>query len=439
MAAGMDHDIDWQLVRTLVWGNKVKESVFKRWLQPFLFSRQEPTGLLQTAGGPCAVLAPIQAFILKQCLDKKIENLQNINDETVTQLLVKSLCEVLVQARSDGKPLVLARVSKEVAAALQESEDDNNESSSKKMRCEDVDVETFHTCLIVATFATENNLAVYLEEHFQSIFGTKYDVLSFLYSVVLTKGPNLVISERQDMDEPLIDPVHGHGSQSLINLLLTGIATPNVFDGVKDLCGLELEGISSQSTVGFLSLLECLRYLEVGDNLKTPKFPVWVLGSETHLTVLFSHCRDLVKPPSDRESARTKFKLLDKDNSGFISVGQLGQLMTDLQLFDEDEYVNIMKDKLDQDKLGIVLLSHFLEEFFPEDRSRTPDTFTLYHWNGLSRPSAAEPASCCYLKAHAVILEGPAGRAENNPMLQTLQTKWPSVVVDWETREPSLN
>ena len=53
-----------------------------------------------------------------------------------------------------------------------------------------------------------------------------------------------------------------------------------MFDGVKDLCGLELEGeanllvikmygllyflpgISSQSTVGFLSLLECLRYLE---------------------------------------------------------------------------------------------------------------------------------------------------------------------------------
>ena len=42
------------------------------------------------------------------------------------------------------------------------------------------------------------------QEHFQSIFGTKYDVLSFLYSVVLTKGPNMVISERQDMDEPLI-------------------------------------------------------------------------------------------------------------------------------------------------------------------------------------------------------------------------------------------
>ncbi len=34
--------------------------------------------------------------------------------------------------------------------------------------------------------------------------GTKYDVLSFLYSVVLTKGPNRIVNERQDMEESLI-------------------------------------------------------------------------------------------------------------------------------------------------------------------------------------------------------------------------------------------
>ena len=56
-----------------------------------------------------------------------------------------------------------------------------------------------------------------------------------------------------------LDPVHGHGSQSLINLMVTGVATQNVFDGDKDLCGLQLRGISAQSDVGFLSYLECLR------------------------------------------------------------------------------------------------------------------------------------------------------------------------------------
>jgi len=434
MAAGVDQDIDWQVVRTLVWGNKVKESVFKRWLQPFVFSPSEPTALLQSAGGPCAVLAPVQAFILKQCLRDQIKDLQNLNEETVRRLLVRSLCEILGQARSPNKSIVLVRVSKEVAAALQEGED---ESSSKKMRCEEVDVETFHTCLIVASFDTSNNLSTYLEEHYQSIFETKYDVLAFLYSVVLTKGPNLIISERQDMDEPLIDPVHGHGSQSLINLLLTGVATQNVFDGVKDLCGLELEGISSQGSVGFLSLLECLRYLEVGTNLKRPKFPVWVLGSETHLTVLFSYCGDLVKPPSERESAIAKFHELDKDSSGFIQVDLLKQLMTDTALFAEEEYVNIMRQKLDPDNMGIVLLPQFLDEFFPEGvGDRAPDTFTLFHYNGLIKPGCAQVR---YTGGHAVVLEGPAGSAENNPVLQTLQTMWPNIVVDWEDSQPSLN
>ena len=68
--------------------------------------------------------------------------------------------------------------------------------------------------------------------------------------------------DMEDPNEPLIDPVHGHGkcvifkvffsdnlnvlcfyflfffSQSLINLLMTGKATSHVFDGEKDVSGL---------------------------------------------------------------------------------------------------------------------------------------------------------------------------------------------------------
>jgi len=128
------------------------------------------------------------------------------------------------------------------------------------------------------------------------------------------------------MDESLIDPVHGHGSQSLINLMLTGTATQNVFDGDKDLCGLQLKGINNQASVGFLSYLECLRYLEVGNNLKCPEWPVWVLGSETHLTVLFSRDLGLVCPPSERDVAREKFTSLDSDNAGFIQVAGLSSI-----------------------------------------------------------------------------------------------------------------
>ena len=44
--------------------------------------------------------------------------------------------------------------------------------------------------------------------------------------------------ELEESGESLIDPLHGHGSQSLTNLMLCGVATSNVFDGEKCLEGL---------------------------------------------------------------------------------------------------------------------------------------------------------------------------------------------------------
>jgi len=431
-------DIDWQSIKTLVFGEGVKESVFDRWLQQFTFSSKEPTALLQNAGGPCAVLAPIQAFILKKCIQRKISNLSTLTPETVLTLLQGAMCDILSQCQEDNNSIVLARVSKDVAEVLEDSKCDK-ESSSKRMKHSNnslVDIDTFHTCLTVECFGSVKNLANYLEDNFNEIFGSKYDIISFLYSVVLTKGPNNIIGERQDMEESLIDPVHGHGSQSLINMLLTGSATQNVFDGVKDLCGLQLNGILSQSSVGFLSYLECLRYLEVGKCLKSPTWPVWLLGSETHLTVLFSHDLRLVAPPSQRETAMEKFKEIDKEGSGFIAVEKLKDLMVVLDLFAEDPYVEIMKTKLDSDSLGIVLLPQFLEEFYPEE-DKLPDSFTLYHYNGLIKPDQNQVT---FVKGDCVMLEGMVGMAENDAILQTLQTKWRNLAVDWDgSGKPSIN
>lgn len=44
-----------------------------------------------------------------------------------------------------------------------------------------------------------------------------------------------------------------------------------------------------------------------------------------------------------------------------------------------------MKKKLDSECLGIILLSAFMDEFFPKEESSTPDLFTLYHYNGLAQ------------------------------------------------------
>ena len=67
-----------------------------------------------------------------------------------------------------------------------------------------VDIDTFHTFLTIETFTNTKSLQNHLEDHFSEIFGSKYDVVSFLYSVVLTKGPDNVSAERQDIDESLI-------------------------------------------------------------------------------------------------------------------------------------------------------------------------------------------------------------------------------------------
>ena len=60
-------------------------------------------------------------------------------------------------------------------------------------------------------------------------------------------------------------------------------------------------------------------------------------------------------------------------------------------MFAEDGYVDIMKSKLDPDSLGIILLPQFLEEFYPEDKP-LPDSFTLYHYNGLCKDSTSNVA-----------------------------------------------
>lgn len=87
-----------------------------------------------------------------------------------------------------------------------------------------------------------------------------------------------------DTSEPLIHNTYGYGSQALINLMLTGRAVAHVWDNDQDVGGLKLRGINEQSDIGFITLMEQMRYCTVGSFYKNPKNPVWVMGSETHLT-----------------------------------------------------------------------------------------------------------------------------------------------------------
>lgn len=55
-----------------------------------------------------------------------------------------------------------------------------------------------------------------------------------------------------------------------------------------------------------------------------------------------------------------------------------------------------MSKKLDPEGLGIILLNAFMDEFFPEEKRSTPDTFDLIHYNGIPRSNVEDQVSCQY-------------------------------------------
>lgn len=70
------------------------------------------------------------------------------------------------------------------------------------------------------------------------MFKEQFGVLLLLYSVICTKGIPQMRLEISDLTDPLIHSTFGYGSQSLINLMLSGRAVSNVWDHDQDVGGL---------------------------------------------------------------------------------------------------------------------------------------------------------------------------------------------------------
>ena len=98
-----------------------------------------------------------------------------------------------------------------------------------------------------------------------------------------------------------------------------------------------------------------------------------------------------------------------------------------------------MRSRLDPENLGIILLNAFMSEFFPDEKKSTPDTFDLLHYNGI--PNSNYGSVVQYSRGQAVLLESDVRMCNpSDPMLTCLQTKWPTIEVNWAgNRTPSLN
>ncbi|XP_066169797.1 probable ubiquitin carboxyl-terminal hydrolase MINDY-4 [Sylvia atricapilla] len=257
-------------------------------IQSFTFSNipQLKYGIVQKKGGPCGVLAAVQACVLQQLIfadtnrNKDTRCLQP-SEAHRTKCLSLALADILWRAGGHEKALV----------ALPSGRQQFTPTGKYKA---DGILET----LILHSATRYEDLIVFLQQNIHQFEAGPYGCILLTVSVILSRSINLVRNDFDVLTNRLIGS-HGYCTQELVNLLLTGKAVSNVFNNVIELDSGNgnitiLKGITSRSDIGLLSLFEHYDVCQVGCYLKTPKYPIWLVCSESHFSVLFCLEKDLL-------------------------------------------------------------------------------------------------------------------------------------------------
>uniref|UniRef100_A0A0C3TJK1 Deubiquitinating enzyme MINDY-3/4 conserved domain-containing protein n=1 Tax=Guillardia theta (strain CCMP2712) TaxID=905079 RepID=A0A0C3TJK1_GUITC len=205
----------------------------------------------------------------------------------------------------------------------------------------------------------------------------------FLYSAILSRGPSNVHKDMESFDANVkLMGQHNYCSQEMVNLLLVGKAVPHVFDGTKELDGLTLNGISCSTEIGFFSLFEHYRSIEVGSLLKNPKYPVWVVCSESHFSVFFSANLDALE-----------VIVYDTITASLLSIWQ---------------------------------------------NSEGSKEIDLYYYDELAKQDETIRLSVSWKNSNSHCGKGPMDPSIDltPPLEHCIRTKWPQAVVDWNGSDP---
>jgi hypothetical protein len=426
----------------LVFGDRPEAADVERWLNVgFQFSPSPGVewGLWQRHGGPCGVFAPVQAFILKHLLFHEGENAVADAEKRKDQPLAAS------GTADDERGSALAHaLSSILYSATPTSSYAVCQVSVGKASSADAakSITTGSSCLEVTVTRASRiaDVQQLFEEGVDTWLAGPCGVLSFICTVLMSRTCLIVKEDMDDPQTPLIGRF-GHCSQELVNLMLIGEAISNVFDGSRWLgddpsSGLLVKGVDGDKvgipTVGLLSELEPMRYVQVGTLYKNPDFPIWVLGSPTHYTLLFTTRRsDSQLSPEDQLEQKAKKVFVDNslDDGGLAMGDNLSKLL---------EGMGIGTDRLSEARRDLVNEDIILWDDF---RRWTRRQFGL--------GSGAE-ASCQDRKVQLFLYDGQdppgptlrsvavetndidpalAGGGDSDAFSATLHTRWPNSVV----------
>ncbi|KAM9468593.1 inactive ubiquitin carboxyl-terminal hydrolase MINDY-4B [Clarias gariepinus] len=284
-------------LRKILFGNTLHVFNFE-WKKSF-FKFREPYSNLSYAleaerGGARAIQMAVQAHVIKYLLFSttccEMESLLKVGEKEQERALAAALADILWTAGEECTATV---------------------SLVTPDRCFtphlDYKLDNFTERLQLFTFTKKEDVTKFIYEHIQCFNEEgSHGVILFLYSLIFSRS---IIRLQEDLD---VSTTHllqfGLGNfvcrQALVNLLLTGRASPNVFNGtlICDEHGNTLDqplhGVLTRSSVGYLhwsrEQAEHASLPAVGSMLKTPKLPVWVCNINGTYSVLFSPNRSLL-------------------------------------------------------------------------------------------------------------------------------------------------
>lgn len=365
----------------LMWPQHVNNTAVhpdtQRWYQQG-FEFQAPTsafplGLVQGHGGPCGVLAAVQAEILRLFLFEYQEAQRRLGSSgSRSSDAQKTLQELIAQVGEAGEGAQSALLTEAIASVLVRC---SSRSSTEQRAIHivaldeaatDADAPVYKEFVVHAATHKDSELLRVIHDHLQD-FHSPHGVMHFMFSALRTKGLEQIRAEMDDL-EAAFTGQFGHCSQELLNFLLTGSAVSNVFDGSVPMgdTGLMLHGIPARAQVGYLTQLEALRYCQVGSYYKSPIYPVWVIGSTSHFSVCFGLDQAICEESTSQmlfQRVQRVFKSFDSMETGFMDISALGESLRQLgvspEVLSNEYWMARLLGRLEVAGAGIVLWDEY--------------------------------------------------------------------------------